>query len=113
MASGDTNTFPKTVVIDLAKTPVIDVVVIGVPPFGSTKTIDVSVSVDGTTYTDIGNCVLTLGKEERHAFKFSGVKTRSIKLTYPDCYDQTSGGFDPNCVFTCEVEAYAPFAGNN
>jgi hypothetical protein len=106
-ASGDTDSFPKTVTIDLQTPAAVGLIAVGVPSFGSTKTIDVSVSADGTNFTDVGSYVFSLRKEERHLFTFAPVTARYIKLTYPDHYPDAAG-YTPTFVFTTEVEAYAP-----
>ena len=106
-ASGDADAFPKTVTVDLQKPAAIGLVAVGVPSFGSTKTIDVSLSSDGTTFTDVGSYVFTLKKEERHLFTFAPVNARYVRLTYPDHYPDNNG-YTPTFVFTTELEAFAP-----
>lgn len=106
-ATDDKDTFPKTATIDLEKPSLLGAVLVGVPPFGSTKTIAVAVSADGQKYADIGSYVFSQRNEERHQYRFRPVTARFIRLTYPDHYDE-SVGFSPNFVFTTEVEAYGP-----
>ena len=105
-ATDDKDTFPKTVTIDLEKPALVDAVLLGVPAFGSTKTITVAVSADGQTYKDVGSYVFSLHNEERHQYRFAPITARFIRLTYPDHYNE-SAGFTPTFVFTSEVEAYA------
>jgi len=106
-ASGVTDSFPKTATIDLQTPANVGIIAMGVPPFGSTKTVTVSVSADGQTFTDVGSYVFSLRKEEKHLFTFPPVLARFIRLTYPDHYPDNVG-YDPNFVFTTEVEVYAP-----
>jgi sialate O-acetylesterase len=106
-ASGNDDTFPKTATIDLQTAANISLIETGVPNFGSTKTVKVSISTDGQNFTDVGTYVFSLRKEERHLFTFPAVLARYVRLTYPDHYPDTVG-YDPLFVFTTEVEVYAP-----
>ena len=104
-ASDDKPAFPKSVTIDLEQPSSVGAVVVGVPPFGSTRTITVSLSADGQKYQDVGSHVFTQHNEERHQYRFPPVTARYIRLTYPDHYAEEAG-FNANFVFTSEVEAY-------
>lgn len=104
-ASDDKTTFPKSVTIDLENPGVVGDVIVGVPPFGSTKTVSVSISADGQKYTDIGSYVFSQHDEERHSFRFAPRVARFVRLTYPDHYPEEAG-FNANFVFTSEVEVY-------
>ena len=106
-ASGEKDTFPKTATIDLGQISSVSHVLLGVPPFGSTKTISVSVSSDGQNFTDKGAYVFSSPKEERHLYAFTATPARYIRLTYPDHYPQEFG-YAANFVFTSEVEVYGP-----
>jgi len=106
-ATDDKDTFPKTATIDLEQTALLGAVLVGVPPFGSTKTVTVSVSADGLKYTDVGSYIFSQHEEERHSFRFAPIAARFVRLTYPDHYAEEAG-FNANFVFTSEVEAYAP-----
>ncbi|MDQ2798156.1 MAG: hypothetical protein M3Y13_00755, partial [Armatimonadota bacterium] len=106
-ASGDKDAFPKMVTIDLGQTAPVGLVEVGVPPFGATKTIQVSVSADGTAFTDVGSYVFSLRKEEKHLFAFKPSPARFVRLTYPDHYEN-GAGYNNTFVFTTECRAYAP-----
>ena len=106
-ASGVADSFPKTATIDLQTPANISLIGMGVPPFGSTKTVTASVSSDGQNFTDVGTYVFSLHKEETHLFTFPAVLARYVRLTYPDHYPDNVG-YDPKFVFTTEVEVYAP-----
>ena len=80
---------------------------LGVPPFGSTKTVTVSVSKDGQNFTDVGSYVFSTRKEERHVVAFAPTSARYVRLSYPDHYPDFIG-YDPKFVFTSEVEVYGP-----
>ena len=110
-ATGDNATFPKTATIDLEQPARIGLVTVGVPPFGSTKTINISVSADGKTFTEVGSHVFSLHKEEQYTYAFPAVTARYVRLTYPDHYDEQVG-YGQNFAFTTEVEVYAPGTGS-
>lgn len=107
-ATGDTATFPKTATIDLEQPTLLNAVRVGVPAFGSTKTIAVSLSADGQKFTPVGSHAFSLNNAERYLFRFAPMTARFVRLTYPDHYDQMAGGFSPNFSFTSEAEAYGP-----
>ena len=105
-ASGDADAFPKTVTIDLQTPALLGAVIAGVPHFGSTKTINVSVSLDGAAYTQVGSYLFSQHKEERHTFTFDPRQARYVRLSYPDHYTETVE-YGPLFVFTTEAEVYA------
>lgn len=106
-ATGNSATFPKNVTVDLEAPTSVGYVAIGVPGFGSTKTVTVSLSTDGTTFSDVGSYVFSLSKEEKHLFSFPAATARYVRLTYNDHYDQK---VDYPVVhgFTSELAVYAP-----
>lgn len=103
-ASNEAPTFPKMVTVDLGSVHPFTTVVLEVPPFGSTKTIEVSVSADDRTFTPFGSHVFQLADAQR-AVLTGQAEARYVRLTYPDHYGETRG-YDPNFVFTSEVEVY-------
>lgn len=106
-ATGSTNTFPKTATVDLETPTSIGYVGVGVPAYGSTKTVNVSVSTDGTTFTDVGSYVFSTKKEERHLFTFPATTARYVRLTYADHYDEMVQ-YPVAHSFTSELAVYAP-----
>lgn len=106
-ATSDSDTFPKTVTVDLGAASSLAAVRVGVPPFGSTETIQVSVSADGQVFTPAGSYLFTQGREERHLYRFAPVSARYVRLTYPDHYSAELG-YSNKFSFTTEIEAYAP-----
>ena len=105
-ATGDTNTFPKTATIDLGAPSAIGTIIVGIPAFGSTKTVAVSVSPDGQNFTPVGSYVFSLRREEKHTYRFAAINARYVRLTYPDHYDEEVG-YTKTFAFTSEVEVYA------
>ena len=106
-ATGDKDTFPKTATIDLGAAARISTVMVGVPAFGSTKTIAIGVSADGTTFIPVGSFVFSQRREQKHRFTFAAVNARYVRLTYPDHYEATVD-YTPTFAFTTEAEVYAP-----
>lgn len=104
-ATNDGGTFPKDATIDLTRPAMINSVIIGVPPFGSTKTVKVSVSEDNKTFTEIGSYNFTLKKEERHTFTTQPTKAQYVRLTYVENHKENAG-YSPNFAFTTECEVY-------
>jgi len=108
-ATGNSCVFPKSVTVDLATPTRIGYVVTGVPPYGSTRTVDVSLSANGSRFTQIGEYVFSQKKAENHLFEFAPVRARYVRLTYTDHYPDAAG-FDPTYAFTSEIAVYAPGA---
>ncbi len=110
-ASNLNPTFPKTATIDLGQVTNVGQALIGVPPFGSTKTITVSLSTDGTTFTEAGSHVFAPLKEERFLYSFAPRDARFVRLTYPDFYPPQPTvpySFPSVFSFTTEAEVFAP-----
>jgi hypothetical protein len=108
-ATNDSNAFPKTVTLDLGAASKIGRIVVGVPGFGSTKTVEVSVSVDGTAFKTVGRHGFSLRQEEKHLFTFDAVTSRYVRLTYLDHHDEQAG-YSVNYAFTSDVQVFAPAA---
>lgn len=105
-ATGTSGKFPKHVTIDLKMSAFITDVHFGVPNYGSTKTVAVSVSYDGVEFTEVGKHTFTQGKAESHLISFAPVLARHVRLTYLENYTEKRN-FNPNHGFTTEVEVYA------
>lgn len=104
-ATGDANQFPKHVTIDLENVASVGAVELTVPSFGSTKTIEISVSVDGQEFNSVGTHQFALGRESTYLYSFSPTRARFVRLTYPDHHPQFNG-FSPTFSFTSEVGVY-------
>lgn len=105
-ATNATGKFPKDVTIDLKQPRTLNLVLVGAPEIGSTKTISVSVSTDGKTFRDVGKHVFPFAKADRASFSFADTEARFIRVTYLDHYNELAGGFPNTFSFTSEVEAY-------
>jgi lysophospholipase L1-like esterase len=106
-ATGGSHAFPKTVTVDLQASHTVVSVAVGVPHFGSTKTVRVSLSADQTNFQEVGTYVFSLRKEEKHLFSFAPTRARYVRLTYIDNYDE-SVIYPAGHAFTSELAAYAP-----
>jgi sialate O-acetylesterase len=105
-ATSNTDTFPKHVTIDLKQARTLNLILVGVPEIGSTKTVAVSVSSDGQAFREVGRQVFDLGKAARASISFADTEARFIRLTYVDHHAQLAGDFPNTFAFTSEVEAY-------
>jgi sialate O-acetylesterase len=105
-ATGNSDTFPKHVTIDLKQPQTVNLIRLGSPEIGSTKTVAVSISTDGKTFREVGKHAFTLAKAERAALPFPDAEARYIRLTYVDHHAQQAGNFPNVFAFTTEVEAY-------
>ena len=105
-ATGDSATLPKHVTIDLEKPARIGTVVFGVPPFGATKTVKVSISVDGQNFAEVGSHVFAPRKEAAANVAFPASEARYVRLTYTDRYEEDIQ-FPRVFAFTTELEVYA------
>ncbi len=108
-ATDDQTTFPKTVTIDLGEPRKIGRIVIGVPGFGSTKTVQVAISSDGSDFKTIGRHGFLIRKEEKRLFTFAPTTARQVRLTYLDHHAE-SAGYAPFFAFTSDVQVFAPAA---
>lgn len=105
-ATNATGQFPKHVTIDLKQLRTLNLVLVGAPEFGSTKTVAVSVSTDGKDFREVGKHVFPFGKAERATLTFPDAEAKFVRLTYLDHYAELAGGFPNTFSFTSEVEAY-------
>ncbi len=105
-ATGEKDTFPKTATVDLGETQTLGFVRLGVPNFGSTKKVQISLSSDGQNFKTVGEYQFTVRREEKHLFSFAATPARYVRVTYLDHYPDTIG-YTPTFAFSTELEAYA------
>ena len=105
-ATSNTEAFPKHVTIDLKQAKALNMVRVGAPAAGSTKTVAVSLSTDGKIFREVGKHVFTLGKTERADMNFPEAEARYVRITYLDHHEKQSGEYPNTFAFTTEVEAY-------
>jgi len=104
-ATNEDISFPKDQVIDLGKSCEISSIKFGVPPFGSTKTIVVSISTDNITFTEVGKHEFAQNKEETAVIKLPKSAARYVKLSAPDHYESVVT-YPNTFIFLTEVEVY-------
>lgn len=106
-ATSNTNKFPKNVVIDLEEAIDVKIVAVGVPNFGSTKTVEVSLSRDNSEFEKVQTLEFGQGKQtEKNVILAKPVNARYVKLTYLDKHNKQAT-FDPNFMFTTEVMVFS------
>jgi lysophospholipase L1-like esterase len=106
-ASNDSPVFPKSVTIDLEKPELVANILVGVPPFGATKKVKVSLSTDNQTFTPVGAYSFPQNAAVKHLYTVAPTTARYVRLTYLNHYDQ-SQQYGPYFVFATEVEVYGP-----
>jgi len=104
-ATNEDDKFPKDQVVDLGQTHEITSLKFGVPPFGSTKTVLVAVSLDGKIFTEAGNHVFGQNKAESAVIKLKPTLARYVKLSAPDHHDPVVQ-YPNTFVFLSELEVY-------
>ena len=104
-ATDESESFPKTVTIDLGDEVPFSTVVVNIPPFGSTKTVEVSTARTDNKFAPFGKKVFTQGKAQREVLTGPKTTARFVRLTYPDHYKEEKG-YTSTFVFTSEVEVY-------
>jgi sialate O-acetylesterase len=100
-------TFPKTVTVDLGVDTPVHVLRYGTPDIGTTKTVAVSISEDGKTFTEVGRTVFPPKKATQAEARFASRKARYVRATFIDHYPKQDN-YDENYAFLSELEAYAP-----
>lgn len=105
-ATGLADNFPKHVTIDLKKATEVNMVRFGVPNIGSTKTVAVSISADGKSFTEVGSHAFGQGKAERAAASFDTTAARYVRLTFKDYHASETAGYSKFFGFISEVEVY-------
>lgn len=105
-ATGMEDTFPKHVTIDLEQAVTVGTVIAGTPHFGSTRTVDVSLSLDGIEFVPVGSQEFPSGKAAKRIYTFTPRQARYVRLTFRD-YHATEVVFPKTFGFCTEVEVYS------
>jgi sialate O-acetylesterase len=104
-ATNESDKFPKEVVVNLKNIYTINGIIIGTPAFGSTKTVKITLSLDGKNYTQVGTVKFSQDIAQKKKLDCNGQNAKFVKLTYTDYYDKKVK-YDPRFMFTTEVEVY-------
>ncbi|WAC21510.1 discoidin domain-containing protein [Luteolibacter sp. SL250] len=106
-ATDASDTFPKTVTVDLGAAQDIQAVIYGTPSIGATKTVAVSISEDGTNFTEVGRNDFPAKKAARAEARFAPKKARYIRATFIANHG-AQDDFGTAFAFLSEIEAYGP-----
>lgn len=106
-ATDESPGFPKTVTVDLGQLETLHAIAYGTPEIGSTKTVSVSISEDGKTFTEVGRHEFPVKKASGAQARFEPTKARYVRATFVDHYGD-QGRYSENFGFLSELEAYAP-----
>jgi lysophospholipase L1-like esterase len=105
-ATGADEKLPKHVTVDLEKAARISAVRLGVPPFGSTRTVRIAVSQKGTEWRPVGVVEFAQRLAERRMMTFSPVTARYVRLVFEDRWPEEVQ-FPPPFAFVTELEVYS------
>lgn len=105
-ATGNADRFPKTATVDLGAVSEIGLVRFGVPEFGSTRHVRVSVSRDGKDFDEVGSAEFVQRHRDRRTIRLAPVRARFVRLTYVDRWDEVVD-YPSAFAFTTECEVYA------
>lgn len=99
--------FPKSVTVDLGEATPLHALVYGTPEVGSTRTVAVSISSDGKTFTEVGRHDFPPKKAARAEARFAAKPARFVRATFLGNHPQQDN-FSANFGFLSELEAYTP-----
>jgi sialate O-acetylesterase len=105
-ATDPSETFPKTVTIDLGSASELQAIRYGTPEIGSTKTVAISISEDGQAFRELGRKDFPENKEDCAVLKFTPQKARYVRATFLENYP-IEHEHKANYCFLRELEAYA------
>jgi len=106
-ATGAAPGFPKYVTIDLGRPREVQAVRLGVPSFGSTKTVVISLSENGQEFQEAGKHEFAGKTEARKELRFDKRPVRFVRATFPDHHDRQDN-YSENHSFLSELEVYGP-----
>lgn len=104
-ATGETPGFPKNVTVDLGREREIQAVRFGVPGFGATRTVAISVSGNGQDFQEVGRHEFAPKTEARAELSFDKRPVRFVRATFVDHHERQDG-YSENHGFLSELEAY-------
>jgi sialate O-acetylesterase len=106
-ATGNSEKFPKQVTIDLGRVREVQAARFGVPGFGATKTVVISLSENGKDFEEIGRQEFAGKTEARKEVRFDKRRARFARATFPDHHAQQDQ-YSENHAFLSELEVYGP-----
>ena len=106
-ATDENPAFPKFVTVDLGTSQNIHVVSYGTPSIGATKTVAISISEDGQTFTEVGRTSFPPKAATRAEARFEPKKARFVRATFIDNHPPQDT-YGAEFGFLSELEVYAP-----
>ncbi|MCM8533302.1 MAG: metallophosphoesterase family protein [Lentisphaeraceae bacterium] len=98
--------FPKNVVVDLGEEMEINAIRLGTPIIGSTREIEVSVSIDGKEFTKVNKFYRPLEREYKYTLFLDTQKVRYVRVRFLENHRSTHQHKNPNNAFLSELEVY-------
>ena len=105
-ATDESTTPNKTVTVDLGAAQMVHLVNYGTPDVGATKTVAVSISEDGKTFTEVGRNAFPAKRATVAQARFNPAKARFVRATFVD-HHPAQDIYGENFGFLSELEAYA------
>ncbi len=106
-ATDESETFPKFVTVDLGKAQTIHLINYGTPDIGATKTVAISISEDGKTFSEVGRDEFPAKTAFGATDRFEPTKARFVRATFIDQHP-AQDVYGTNFAFLSELEVYAP-----
>jgi sialate O-acetylesterase len=106
-ATGGAPAFPKHVTLDLGRAREVQAARFGVPEFGATRTVVLSLSEDGKEFHEIGRHEFAPKTKAATELRWNKRPTRFIRATFPDNHGQLDQ-YGANHAFLTELEVYGP-----
>lgn len=104
-ATGSADHFPKHVTIDLGRPREVGAARFGVPGFGATKTVAISVSADGKEFQEVGRHEFAGKTESRTEITFDTRPARYVRATFLDHHERQDQ-YNEKHGFLSELEIY-------
>jgi sialate O-acetylesterase len=106
-ATGPAPAFPKHVTIDLGRAREVQAARFGVPEFGSTRTVVLSLSEDGKQFQEIGKHEFAGKTKASTELRWDKRPARFIRATFPDHHAKLDE-YSEYHAFLSELEVYGP-----
>lgn len=104
-ATGPAPAFPKHVTIDLGRAREVQAARFGVPEFGSTRTVVLSLSEDGKQFQEIGRHEFAGKTKAATELRWDKRPARFVRATFPDNHGKLDS-YGENHAFLTELEIY-------
>jgi hypothetical protein len=107
-ATGEDDRFPKHVTIDLGQPYRLTKIRLGVPEFGSTRSVEVAIGSErwNGKWKTVGTHDFATKKADRWTADFPPVSGRFVRITFKRNHPETVGGYAKDECFLTEAEVY-------